>query len=380
MKFAVVEYESKSGAVWRHRDARPNYLADPQHEIDPTSFGCYVSALKGEHVPLTGLIVGPVNPVSAPLRWWRKGIKRLTSRWPATYDLRYLRTFDTLLFVHQLADAPELTRALTRLRRARGGAASGSLGSPLILGVPTQPYGRLKQAVTTSPGARTSLIDFIRYCDSFISVVKSTVPWYARLAGVPITYLPQPYPVQFARRSAQPRSSKESVIMVAGVTQRYDIRLGQRIAAALNQKLPSYRIVVPKLADLTYDASDLSDTPYALRPFEPWRQHLSTLARATLVINTDYTETRGRVQCDCAAVGTPSLGGNSDGAVDLWPDLASRPDTPFADLVARGERLLTDQGYYEAVTRYAADRLVKYDYEESAARLQLHVRTISRRP
>ncbi len=354
MRFAVLEYTSKSGNIWRHTKEKPNYLADPQTEIDPTSFGCYVSALAGEHIPLT--------KIASADKIWRRGLKRLTGFWPI-YSLKYLQEFNILMVVHQLSDAHELVALLKRLKEMSP--------RPFIIGVPTQPYGLLRPATENNNDTRQSLISFINACDVFISVVENTVGWYKNIAQTPITYLPQPYPAAFASRYYLPRSKKDKTMLVAGVTQRDNIRQGQAVALALQKKFPEFRILVPNVAGMNYDTTNLAGANFQQLAFEPWRQHLETLARTTLVINTDYTKTRGRVQTDCAAVGTPSLGGNSDGAVDLFPQLTSDGNSDTEKLLALGERLLTDNGYYAATTTYATDRLKKYDYEESAARLIL---------
>lgn len=353
MKFAVVEYDSKSHEIWRHTDERPNYLADPLTEIDPTSFGCYVSALSGEHIPLKSLAgAGSV---------WRRGTKRLTGRWP-NYSLDYLAQFDVLLVVHQLADAHELVRAVQRLQQLPK--------HPFIIGVPTQPYGLLREATEQDPVAKKNLIAFIKACDVFTSIVEDTVSWYQELSGVPVTYLPQPYPVEFASKNFLPRQEKDKTIFVAGVTQRDNIKQGQLVAKELQRQFPDYTILVPKVHDLDYDASRLEGSRYQVVPFEQWRDHLQTLAKTTLVINTDYTKTRGRVQTDCAAVGTPSLGGNSDGEIDLFPELASTPTTPTEKIIEQGKRLLSDESHYASVVEQARQELAKYSYEPSAQRLR----------
>jgi hypothetical protein len=361
MKFAVVEYNSKSGGIWRHTKARPNYVADPKTEIDPTSFGCYVSALAGEHIPLKGLIVGPVNKVAKPVQTYRKAVKRLTGSWPA-YDIEYLRHFDALLVVHQLSDAHEMVRLAQRLKVLEK--------RPLLVGVPTQPYGILKPALDSNPKAKQNFVDFMDACDVFVSVVDSTTQWYQDQTKTPVRYLPQPYPVSYAAKYLVPRPQKDKTLLVAGVTQRPNVAQGQVIARELQKKFPEYTITIPKVAEYDYDFSELKDARYTVLPFEQWQQHLTTLAKTTLVINTDYTQTRGRVQTDCAAVGTPSLGGNSDGTADLFPELLSDPATATEKLIAQGERLLTDTAYYDQIAAHARQALQKYDYEQSAARLR----------
>lgn len=360
MKFAVIEYTSKTGRVWRHSDERPNYLADPIKEIDPTSFGCYVSALKGEHVPLLGLIMGSISPASNPLRLYRRIIKKISGRWPR-YPLNYLQQFDVILAVHQLSDAHEMVAALQRLKTLQP--------RPFIIGVPTQPFGILENLVAKDAVVKENLINFIRSVDLFVSVVASTFEWYAKLSGCPVSYLPQPYPVSFTSHYFQSRAAKDKTILVAGVTQRPNIIQGQKVAVALQKMLPQYEIIIPKVEDMAYDFTGLSGSRYRVLPFEPWQQHLATLAKTSLVINTDRTQTRGRVQTDCAAVGTPSIGANSDGQRDLFPDLPASLDTSNENLIAQASRLLTDPAWYEKVVSTARNRLQKYDYEPSAARI-----------
>ena len=364
MKFAVVEYSSKSGDVWRHSPDRPNYLADPQTEIDPTSFGCYVSALAGEHIPLTGLILGPTQSISQPTRTYRKLVKRITSSWPS-YSIEYLAQFDVLMLVHQLSDAHEVVRVMERLRAIPN--------PPFIIGVPTQPYGLLRKAIDDDPQIEEQLREFILACDVFISVVQETVGWYEDISQTPVVYLPQPYPTSYAASFAKAFADKHPEILVAGVTQRDNIKQGHIVARELQKKLPHYTIRLPKVDAYEYDYSELQGATYDVLPFEQWRDHLKTLSETALVINTDYTLTRGRVQTDCAAVGTPSLGGNSDGTRDLFPELRSDPTSDVDMIIKKGVTLLTDHSYYQRITQYAAERLQKYDYEESAARLSLLV-------
>lgn len=356
MRFAVIEYASKSGGIWRHTDAKPNYLADPDTEIDATSFGCYVSALKGEHIPLVHLV---------GVHRGKKIYKRLTGSWPR-YSLDYLKPFDTLLVVHQMSDAHEIAVLTARLRL--------ELPHIFIIGVPTQPFGILQPYLEANAGAKQDFIAFANNCHVFLSVVKSTQSYYQALIKTSVVYLPQIYPAQFASQHFLPRERKQKIIFVAGITDRPNISQGFLVAKQLQQEFSEYTISVTQIPGVSMDFSKLQDSKFQIQPFQKWRQHLPVLATYALTINTDYTATRGRVQADCAAVGTPSLGGNSDAAVDLFPELASTPETSVAELVVRSRQLLTDENYYNHITQSAADRLKKYDYEESAARLQLLVK------
>lgn len=368
MKFAVVEYDSKTHHIWRHTDEHPNFLADPIKEIDPTSFACYVSALRGEHIPLKLLALG--GGASQNGTFARRLVKKLTGVWPP-YDLSYLRQFDVILAVHQLSEAQELVSFLKRLRQ--------QAPRTVILGVPTQPYGILLNAFTADSGQQDIFVEFMNACDVFLSIVKETVPWYQALTSTPVVYMPQPYPVEFAMQSAQPRLAKEATILIAGVTQRDNIKQGQIVAREIQKIMPQYRIVVPKVADLPYDFSNLKGAAYDVLPFENWQDHLKTLSRVSLVINTDATKTRGRLQADCAAVGTVAIGSNSDAQADLFPAFVAAEHTTVADMVAWGRTLLEDPAYYDVTTAQAKARLAEYNYAKSATRLEGAVAKIQTR-
>jgi hypothetical protein len=359
MKFAVVEYSSKTKMIWRHTPERPNYLCDPIKEIDPTSFGCYVSALEGEHIPLNAIIAG--NMVGLIPRIVRKVVKRLTGNWPS-YSLSYFKQFDALLVVYQISDGHEMVRFVERLKREHP--------KQVIIGVPTQPYGILKEYWNTHPEKLKEMRDFMRHCDVFITIVKRTLPQWQKLSSTQVVYLPQPYPVEFASHAFRSRQKKSSIIFVAGVTGRDTITKGQIVAARLQKEFPSYRIQMAKVPDMELDVTNLVGTTYDIIPFQPWREHLSMLSRTALVINTDYTQTRGRVQVDCAAVGTPSIGANSDAQDDLFPKLPADRETSIEQLVLQGRQLLGDMSSYEEVVRTAQERLKAYGYEESKRRMQ----------
>lgn len=365
MKFAVVEYSSKTKKIWRHTAERPNYLCDPIHEIDPTSFGCYVSAFEGEHIPLISLITG--KDVLAPVRFYRKIMKRLTGVWP-TYDISYLGQFDALLVVYQISDGHEMVALAQRLRT--------EYPSQVIIGVPTQPYGILREYWDTHAHAISEMRNFMRSCHAFVTIVKSTLRKWERISRVPVVYMPQPYPAAFASKIFRERNQKSNIIFVAGVTGRNNIIKGQLVAAQLQKKFPAYRIQMAKVPDMQLDTKNLEDTTYDIIPFQPWQEHLAMLSRVALVINTDYTQTRGRVQADCAAVGTVSIGANSDAQEDLFPKLTADSNTSIEQLVRQGEQLLSDTSYYAEIARTAQQRLSQYDYGPSKQRMEELVHAI----
>lgn len=366
MKFAVVEYSSKTKQIWRHTTDRPNYLCDPIHEIDPTSFGCYVSALEGEHIPLTSLIVG--SNVNLITRVYRKIQKRLSGDWPLSYDLSYLTSFDVLLVVYQISDGHEVLRFLKKLRQEHP--------SCVILGVPTQPYGILREHWNKVPESVREIKKFMDQCDVFITIVERTLPIWKKMTTTPVRYVPQPYPVEYASTKYRPREKKSNIIFVAGVTGRDSITKGQIVAVQLQKLFPSYRIQMAEVPGMELDVTNLKGSTYDIIPFQVWQEHLSMLSRVALVVNTDYTQTRGRVQTDCAAVGTPSIGANSDGQDDLFPKLHAERETSIDQLVLQGKQLLTDSAYYCDIMRTAKERLEQYGYVQSKKRIEALVEEI----
>ncbi len=360
MKFAVVEYSSKTKEIWKHTNERPNYLCDPVKEIDPTSFGCYVSALEGEHIPLTHFIIG--NHINPALRLFRKIEKRLFGNWPHGYDIRYMKQFDALLVVYQISDGHEMVRFAQRMKKIHPGC--------VLIGVPTQPYGLLKARWDSHPESLQEIKAFMNSCDVFLTIVHRTLPIWEKMTRTPVRYMPQPYPVDFASLKFLPREKKRNVIFVAGVTGRDNIAKGQIVAAKLQRIFPAYRIHMAQVPGMELDTKNLKGSKFDIIPFEPWQDHIATLAKSAIVINTDYTQTRGRVQADCAAVGTPSIGANSDGQDDLFPDLRAERDTPVEELVAQAKRLLEDDALYAGIVQTAKDRLEQYNYRRSRARIE----------
>lgn len=366
MKFAVVEYSSKTGKIWRHTPERPNYLCDPIQEIDPTSFGCYVSAFEGEHIPLVSLMSG--DQISGVTRFYRKVIKRIMGSWPH-YDISYLQQFDVLLVVYQISDGHEMVSLVNRLHTEHP--------SQIIIGVPTQPYGILKKHWDAHPDHLQEIRQFMRGCHVFLTIVRRTLPDWKRMAPpTPVVYMPQPYPVQFAAKFFRERQQKSNIIFIAGVTNRDNIKKGQIVAAMIQKKFPAYRIQIVGSKDNPPDVINLAGTTYDIIPFAPWQEHLAMLSRVALVINTDYTTTRGRVQADCAAVGTISIGANSDAQDDLFPYLPADVHTPVEELVHQGEQVLTDTVYYEKIAQNAQKRLAYYDYSSSKQRLEDLIQTL----
>ena len=362
MTFAVVEYSSKSGAVWHHTDTKPNYLCDPHTEIDPTSFGCYVSALKGEHIPLTQVI--RTNKLTNRI------IRNLSGSWPNNYPLHIFKKYDVIMVVYEVANGPALTQFMKRIKQ--------TFPNLKILGVPTQPYGLLKARWEKSPTVQKEIQQFMLQCDIFLTIVKNTQKAWQELSPTPVLYLPQPYPVEYSTSFFKPLAKKQNIIYVPGVTGRPEISKGLEVAKKVQKKYPQYKIHVTNIEGINSDFSTLENSEYKSIKFLPWQEHLQYLSTVKLVINTDYTATRGRVQMDCAAIGTPSVGADSDAQLDLFPSLASTTKSAIDQLVTVSCSLLSNPNTYLEVTKFASGKLSFYNYPNSATRLNELVQTIKR--
>jgi len=368
MKFACIEYTTKSRKVWIPSPEHPNYLGDPLSEIDPTSFGSYTTALNGQHVPLMGVILGQLDGdvlqgLYRRLRW------RLSGTW-GNYPLSYFRNFDTILAVYDWKRGNEIAKFVKRLRIA--------YPNTIVVGVPTQPFGQLREQWRSDEGNLSNLREFYDSCHAVLSIVRATVPYQQSLTKTPVVYIPQPYPVEYATKSWRDYSDKESVIFVAGDTSRPDVLAGHLAAKEIQKTHKDYMIHVTQTPDSKLNRQLLENTLHEVVPFRPWREYLPYLAGVKLAINMDTWWTRGRVQADCAAVGTPSIGGPSDAQVELFPDLLVRDVEDFQTAINFGNNLLGDKSFYDKVTERAKHRLKSYNFEKTVERFTKLVELIKK--
>lgn len=376
MRFACIEYTTKTGTIWRPAPTRPNYLCDPEREIDPTSFGCYTSALDGEHIPLTGLIYQSLEHPPSNLQRMRQDVARRFHGSFHSYDLTYLRKFDVLLVVYQISNGDELMRFTQRART--------ELPDTVIVSCSSPPLGRLKEYWKNQPETVETYRAFIRASHFNMNVCRTTVPFYRLLTNNPSLYLPQPYPVEYAlqqgvgsrmsgvegNKLTAGAQADPPIIYVAGDTVRPDIMSGHLVAKVLQQRHPELLIRVTKTPEFSLNTSFLRGARYEVVPFRPWAEQLRALAAVRLVINTDLWWTRGRVPVDCAAAGVPCVGTTSDGQAELWPDLTAEESINMERLVALAERALTDGTFRRAVVQKAQRRLQSYTYVKTVERFK----------
>jgi len=357
MKFACIEYTTKTGKIWEPKD-HPNFLGDPINEIDPTSFASYTTALSGKHVPLTGLILGQFygktfQSINQKINW------KIRGRW-ADYPLDYLDQFDTILAVFDWKRGREMAEFVARVRKEKP--------EIVVIGVPTQPFGQLRETWREDSSNLRNLINFFDSCHAIISIVRDTIPYQQSFTKTPIVYVPQPYPAEFASRKWKNLSQKEQTIFVAGYTSRPDIVAGHLASREIQKKKPEFTIRIIQTPDTPLNLEIVKNTKHDIITFQPWQQHLEFLSQNLIVINTDQWWTRGRIQADCAATGTPSVGGPSDAQKELFPDLSVRDVEDFSKISELGIRLIEDRDFYEQVAERARKRLVSYNFAQTVTR------------
>lgn len=425
MTFACIEYTTKTRRIWRPTTARPNYLCDPDKEIDPTSFGCYTTALDGEHIPLTGLIYDSATHPPSKIRRLRQDLFRRRHGAFGPYSLAYLKKFDVLLVIYQISNSHELVRFVERTREEFPDTILVSCSSP--------PFGRLREHWKDHPETAERYRAFLAATHVNMNVCRATVPFYRAFSPTPSLYLPQPYPVEYAlsrvqggdttagsgvwsgeagcperverarghglsspaaagltraseRSPSEPRwgergkrgtpaslgpdqdLSRRPIIYVAGDTVRPDIMTGHLIAKVLQERHPELFIRVTKTPEFRLNTALLQGTRYEVVPFRPWAEQLRELAGVRLVINTDLWWTRGRVPVDCAAAGIPCVGTTSDGQTELWPELSVPDSTDTDRLIELSERVLTDTEFRTHVVAKAQRRLANYSFARTVER------------
>ncbi len=361
MHFACIEFSTKSGEIWRPTPEKPNFLCDPEKEIDPTSFGCWTSALNGEHIPYSFLQIGK-NARSFAFKIQRRldRIKEKMSKRPVYHNLNYLKKFNLILLIVHTYSLPLFADLAQRIQKINPHA--------ILLGSITSPLGLLRETWKKS-GEYRAFKNFADYCDLFINVNRVAQKYLEYITKTPVIYFPQFYPYEFARQSFQPRERREKTIFVAGETSRTDNLAGQLVAIALLKKHPDFQIKIVDIPGTNLAPLKIARVPFQAIPFQNWQKHLKRLASYYLVINLDQIWTLGRLQADCAAVGTPSIGINANNQMEMFPDLTIKDIEGIGDAVSLGERLIGESDFYHSVQEKANKVISQNDYDQSRQRL-----------
>jgi len=360
--FACVEYSTKTGLIWRPTLGKPNYLCDPETEIDSTSFGCWTSALDGEHIPINFLRRSK-NPRSLTYKLGRKKdliLEKINGQ-PIYHNLSYLKKFNLILFLIHSFSMPRMADLVKRAKKINPKA--------LIFGSIVSPLGLLRETWKKEKEFR-AFKKFADSCDIFINVNRAAQDYLESFLHTQVLYFPQFYPFQYARQFFKKREEKEKVILVAGETERIDNLAGQFSAVKIQKKHPEFLIQAVDYPNLNVAPLKIAKARFEMIPFLKWRENLKRLANIFMVINTDAIWTLGRLQSDCAAVGTPSIGINSNNQLEFFPGI-SVPDISGANQIfTLAEKLISDENFYCITQQKAVAKLAENDYEKSKERLE----------
>lgn len=366
MKFACIEYTSKSGGIWRPTPKRPNYLADHKREIDATSYGgTWTSALGGEHIPLSWFINGKRGPgagerFSLPLLVQMKLNRRLGRPLVQFRNLDYLKNFDVVLVCYHPAGYRLMTQFMVEAKQRFPDIVF--LGTHAVFGI-----GYLREHWKDSPWFR-SFGTFLDLSDVFVVAIPDEPAYLSLVSNTPIVYVPQFYPVSYARKYYRTHEAKDGIIFVAGNTSRTDTVWGCLLARELHRRFPQYTIQA--VGSSSFNTEPLAGSRYQLLSAMNWEDYLAVTSRAKLIINTDVLWTNGRVQADAAVVGTPCIGVNAGRQTELFPDLACHDVVDTPRILELGARLIQDAPYYEQVTTKAFAMLEQWSYEKAPGKLE----------
>ena len=365
LKFACVELYTKSGEIWRPTPEKPNYLCDQRYEIDVNSFGCWTSALDGEHIPLSWFVTGKKGrPAHQKATLLERGIhKAKKSLFKETFPYRnldYVKRFDVVLVCHHESAHWEMLHFLKKAKEV----------SPSTLFLATYgvyQLGRVRE-LWRNPRWYRSLMEFIETSDLFLIVNRAAQEYFQLATPKPAVYFPPFYPYEYTRRFCRRREEKEKTIFVAGNTERLDILAGFLMAREFQKRHPDYLIKLTDWGKMNLEL--LRGCRYEVLSRTTWQGYLEETSKALFILNTDIWWTNGRVPLDAAAVGTPCIGCNANGQMECFPDLTCADIQGTAKALQGAERLLSDSLFYEAIQERALSQLESYSYENSKKRFE----------
>jgi hypothetical protein len=368
--FACITFNTKSGAIWRPTPDKPNYLCDPKKEVDVGAYGNWVTALRGELIPLHWLIDGKVrrgavNPISfhesIPFRAWRRFRKEFRNDRPKRItfgNLNYLEKFNVILVSFYYSHHSEFRQFILN--------AKERYPEKIFLGVHDFNLGRVRE-FWRNPDWYNNFVSFLNHTDIVILLNKVARDYYSLITNRPIVYFPVFYPTSYTKRFFVQRAEKEKKLFIAGTTERMDIVWSCLLARKLQEKFPQYVIQVCNWKNMNLEP--LKGTRFEVLPLMKWEEYLRVTGKATLILNTDSWWTNGRVPSDAAAVGTPCIGVNADRQIDLFPDLVCSEVVDTRKAIDLGSRLIEDPDLYLSIQNKAIQTLEEYSYENAAKRL-----------
>ncbi|MDD5627235.1 MAG: hypothetical protein PHW01_04490 [Patescibacteria group bacterium] len=361
MRFACIEYSTKTGRIWQPTPEKPNYLCDPETEIDPTSFGCWTSAFSGEHIPVN-FLRRRQNPHTLSYKLGRKLDLTMEKiqRKPIYRNLDYLKKFNLILFLVHSFSMPLMADLIRKTKKVNPNA--------IYLGSIVSPLGILRE-VWKKENEFRAFKTFANNCNIFINVNHDAQDYLQSFLPAKVVYFPQFYPFEYAHRFFKKREEKEKVILVAGETGRTDNFAGQFAAVQIQKKYPEFLIQVVDYPRSNIAPLETAHARFEIIPFLKWQENLKRLACFFLVINMDQTWTLGRLQADCAAVGTPSIGINANNQLEFFPKLSIPDIAGIKQGIELAEKLISDPAFYQNIQQHASAKLSENNYAKSKEKL-----------
>ncbi len=370
MKFACVELYTKSGRIWDGARQQPNYLCDPS-EIDNASFGCWTSALKGEHVPLLWFKFrkpmrrfyhGQMAPRMSKFNYAGYSIisRLFNNAFEDFNNLDYLSKFDVVLVVVHDYSIRAMAKFVTAAKKLQK--------KPIILGAFGVTLNFMREALKEPENFKHFKI-FIDNCDVFVNYYHEAISDYLKLfTSTPVVNFPQFYPFEFAKSFFTPIDGKEQVIFISGHSQRTDHVASMLVARKVQELHPEFTIELvgrPKQSLEPLQGANFRVAPFQRR----WADYMEKTKKNYLVLDLDNTWTLGRVVRDAAAVGSPCIGLNSGSQASLFPDLVCRDIIDTDKAIELGAKLIEDKSFYRGVQRKAFEKLEECSFENSVKRL-----------
>jgi len=376
MKFACVELYTKSGKIWDGAREKPNYLCDPKTEIDNCSFGCWTSALGGEHIPLLWFKLRKLsnrihhNYCAPRMSRFHYGGYSMVSRlinkaFDKFHNLQYITKFDIVLIVVHDYSVREMAEFITNAKELRK--------KPIFLGALGNTLASFREALKNKDAFKYFKI-FIDNCDVFVNWGHKAIGEYLKLyTKTPVVTFPMFYPFEFTKSFFEPWQNKKKIIFVAGHTQRTDHVSSLLVAKKIQEQYPNFLIKTIRRPGQNLDP--LKGARFEVVPFLDWINYLKHTSKTCIIIDMDNTWTSGRVANDAAAVGTPCIGLNSGNQGRIFPDLTCLDVIDTKKGVDLGIKLVKDRKFYEKVQKKAFENLKTCSYENSVKRFQNMLKT-----
>jgi len=358
IKFCSIEHTTKS--TWKYQKGRPNYLCNSNKEIDPTSFGCWTSAFKGEHLSLEFLRFGH-NYRNNLFNKIHIAREKITGS-KIYKNIDYIKQFNVILVLLHKFSLSDMADFLSILREANNNA--------IILGSLAHCPGLIRKEIQNKKSFK-EFLQCLKKLDLFINVYPETQEYFEILAEnltfklkEKIIPFLQFFPINFVKKFKQSYEKKEKIIHLAGPTDREDNLANQYIAIALQKKFPEFLITINQWENLNIEPLKLARARYKILPQMKWQDYLKELSRSFMVINLDNIWTLGRVVSDCAGVGTPCIGINATNQFRMFPKLRIDDIAGLKKAIELGERLIQEKVFYQETVDYAKEKIEKHGYKK----------------